>query len=257
MTLSARRGDSAIPRIGQSYGDRGLDEEIDRLWRMNHQLTSELAELRLLIGKSAQSVSNTVTPAGVQPAPIVVPVDAVESFFVVGMDGEPGESGSPGPPGVAGAAGATGADGAAGVAGAVIPGMDGQDGEQGPPGVTAPLPPGAITAVFDGGSAVPAASTRARVYIPFACTIIQAVIEANASGSAVVDVWALAGATSVPAVGNTITASAKPTLSSQQAVSDITLTGWTKSIAAGTWIVFNLDSASTVNQVTCTLIVQK
>jgi hypothetical protein len=76
------------------------------------------------------------------------------------------------------------------------------------------------------------------------------------SGSAVIDVWALAG-TTPPTVTNTIDASAKPTLSSQIAVQDTTLTGWTKSIAAGTSLRASLNSASTLTKVTLTLAVLK
>lgn len=113
------------------------------------------------------------------------------------------------------------------------------------------------SATFDGGGSLVAAGAVARVFVPYACTITEAVIQADVSGSAVVDIWVLQGDTSIPTISNTIVASAKPTLSSQQANSDTTLTGWTKTIAAKSWVYFHLDSATTCTQVNCYLVVTK
>jgi hypothetical protein len=46
-------------------------------------------------------------------------------------------------------------------------------------------------------------------------------------------------------VADTITASAKPTLSTAIKAEDATLTGWTKSIAAGSVVGVNIDSCTT------------
>ena len=64
------------------------------------------------------------------------------------------------------------------------------------------------------------------------------------SGSAVVDVWVDSFANFPPTDADTITASAPPTLSSQVASEDATLTGWTVSLSAGDVLGFNLDSVS-------------
>jgi hypothetical protein len=58
-----------------------------------------------------------------------------------------------------------------------------------------------------------------------------------------------------PTVTNTITASAKPTLSSAAKSQDSTLTGWTTSISAGDVLAFHVDSASTVTRVNLVLTV--
>jgi hypothetical protein len=79
---------------------------------------------------------------------------------------------------------------------------------------------------------------------------------ANTSGSIVVDVWKAAAPT-IPTVANTITAAAKPTLSSQQTAASSTLTGWTTSISANDIIGFNVDSATTVSWVILQLIVTR
>ncbi len=54
-------------------------------------------------------------------------------------------------------------------------------------------------------------------------------------------------------MGDTITASAKPTLSSADHNSDATLTGWTTSVAAGDVIGFKVDSVATITRATLLL----
>ena len=88
------------------------------------------------------------------------------------------------------------------------------------------------------------------VRIPFACTIISVDLIADQSGSIVIDIWKDSYANHPPTVADTITASAKPTLSSAVKSSDSTLTGWTKSVAAGDILAFKVDSAATVTLVT-------
>ena len=73
------------------------------------------------------------------------------------------------------------------------------------------------------------------------------------SGSAVIDVWKDAYANYPPTVADTITASAKPTVSSATKSQDSTLTGWTTSIAAGDILKFNLDSVTTATKIVLTL----
>jgi hypothetical protein len=61
------------------------------------------------------------------------------------------------------------------------------------------------------------------------------------SGSIVVDVWKHSG---IPTVANTITASAKPTLSSASTSLDATLTGWSPAVSAGDRFIAKVDSVS-------------
>jgi hypothetical protein len=51
-----------------------------------------------------------------------------------------------------------------------------------------------------------------------------------------------------PTVADTITASAKPTLSTAIKAEDSTLTGWTKTVTAGDVFGFSVDSATTVTR---------
>jgi hypothetical protein len=69
------------------------------------------------------------------------------------------------------------------------------------------------------------------------------------SGSIVVDIWKDTYANYPPTVADSITASAKPTLSSAIKSEDSTLTGWTTAVAAGDCFGFNVDSAATVTKV--------
>jgi len=113
--------------------------------------------------------------------------------------------------------------------------------------------------VFDGGgSAVTASTKTAVIRIPYACTITGWYLSGDVSGSAVVDVWkATYSTSSVPTVANTITASAKPTISAAFAAASTTLTGWTTSVAANDCIIFNVDSCSTITKLTIELEVSK
>jgi len=80
-------------------------------------------------------------------------------------------------------------------------------------------------------------------------TITGWYIHGNASGSIVFDIWKKAFATgSIPTVANTITASAKPTLTATFAATSSTLTGWTTTFVAGDQFLINVDSVTTLVQ---------
>jgi hypothetical protein len=113
----------------------------------------------------------------------------------------------------------------------------------------------AIRFTFDSDTAVIPAGKECAVFIPYACTITAARIAGDVSGSAVVDVWK--STSWRPTVANTITASALPTLSSATNATDSTLTGWTKSIAANTWIIFHVNSCSSIHQLIGALTVSR
>lgn len=110
---------------------------------------------------------------------------------------------------------------------------------------------------FDGGSGALAAGTVVRIPISFDCTIEEATLIADQSGSAVVDVWKDVFANYPPTVADTITASAKPTLSAATTAQDGTLTGWTTSIAAGDVLVAYLESVSGIVNLILNLKVQR
>lgn len=116
-----------------------------------------------------------------------------------------------------------------------------------------------IGITIDGGGSAIATGVKGYVNVPYACTILQATLTGDVSGSIVIDVWKLAFSTSaLPTVANTITAPAtKPTLSSAKGAQDATLTGWTTSVSAGDTIGFNVDSCTTTTKATLVLKVKK
>ena len=111
-----------------------------------------------------------------------------------------------------------------------------------------------ITVTIDGGgSALTTGAKKVYLRVPVACTIVGSYLVADQSGSIVLDVWKDSYANFPPTVADTITASAKPTLSTAQKSSDTTLTGWTTALAAGDFLEWNVDSVTTCTKVTHTL----
>lgn len=88
--------------------------------------------------------------------------------------------------------------------------------------------------------------------VRFNCTITSATLLADQTGSIVVDIWKAGYASYPPVVGNSIVASAPPTITSATKSTDSTLTGWTTSISAGDVLYFNINSCSTITN--CVLI---
>jgi hypothetical protein len=93
-----------------------------------------------------------------------------------------------------------------------------------------------------------------RVIAPFTGTIVRWKLIADASATATVDVWKDAAA--IPTNSNTITASAKPSLSAAQFNSSSTLTGWTTSVTEGDILIMETESASGCNYLSLTLVIQ-
>lgn len=119
---------------------------------------------------------------------------------------------------------------------------------------------GAVGIVIDGGGSVITTGVKGFVEVPFAGTITAATLlstdAAVTSGSIVIDVWKDTYANYPPVVGDSITASAKPTLSSAIKSRDTTLTGWTTAVAAGDILGFSVSSVTTLTKVALSLTVQ-
>ena len=84
--------------------------------------------------------------------------------------------------------------------------------------------------------------------VPYDCVITGWTIAADASGSVVVDVWKDTLANFPPNVSDTITGSAKPTLSSARTGTSTTLTGWTTTLSEGDWVKFYVQSVSGIGE---------
>lgn len=110
-----------------------------------------------------------------------------------------------------------------------------------------------LTFVIDGGGSAIATGIKGDLEIPDDYTITRATLLADQSGSIVVDLWVDAYANYPPTVADTITASAKPTISSATKSQDTTLTGWANSahLSAGDILRVNVDSCTSI--IRCTL----
>lgn len=115
-----------------------------------------------------------------------------------------------------------------------------------------------IEFVIDGGGSAISTGAAGSLVVPFNCTIIGAYLVADQTGSVQVDIWKSSGfSASLPTVSNTITASAKPVLSSAITSSNTTLTGWTTTLSRNDILRFNIDSVSTIQKLTIALMVTK
>ena len=108
---------------------------------------------------------------------------------------------------------------------------------------------------IDGGGSAVTTGTKGYVEVPYAGTITEWKIIADVSGSAVFDVWKSNAA--IPTNANTITASAKPTLTAAQRATGTTLTGWTTGVAVNDVFGFEVESASTITKAVLILVIQQ
>ncbi len=114
--------------------------------------------------------------------------------------------------------------------------------------------------IGDGTTVIPT-GVQGFVSCPVAGTITRARLLSSdpsvTSGSIVIDVWKDVYSAYPPTVADTITASAKPTISSTTKAEDSTLTGWTTSVAAGDVFGFNVDSVTSLKRVTIEITVDE
>lgn len=115
----------------------------------------------------------------------------------------------------------------------------------------------AIVFIVDNAGVAITTGIKGDLQIPFKCTIQSVTLLADQSGSIVFDIWKDTYANYPPTVADTITAGAKPTISSAVKATDATLTGWTTTIAAGDTLRFNVDSATTITRCVVILKVTK
>lgn len=110
-----------------------------------------------------------------------------------------------------------------------------------------------ITFIIDGGGSAITTGIKGDLTVPFSATITEWTLLADQSGSIVVDIWKDTYANYPPTVADTITAAAKPTITTATKGQSSTLTAWTTTITAGDTIRFNVDSITTVTRVTLSL----
>lgn len=109
----------------------------------------------------------------------------------------------------------------------------------------------------DGAGSTITTGVKGFSLVPLTGTITEATLlstDASATACSVVfDVWVDTYANYPPTVADTITASAKPTLSSANKSQDTTLTGWTTSTTEGRIVGWNVDSVTSCTRVTLVL----
>jgi len=202
---------------------------------------------------------------------------AKNNWYAVGQGDNVGATGATGPagptgagsPGPAGPTGPTGPTGGTGPTGAGAPGPTGPTGATGSTGSTGPTGATGATGATgpndiygftykaDGGGAVLTTGTQVFIEVPYACTIQRVTVIGDQSGSIAWGVWKTNYSGAPPTSGNSIVASAPPTLSSAQKSQDSTLTGWTTSVSAGDIIGLSIDSVSTLTWCSISFKVQK
>ena len=111
--------------------------------------------------------------------------------------------------------------------------------------------------VIDGGGGVITTGQKGFLEIPFNMTITRVTLMADQVGSAVVDIWKDSYAAFPPTGADSITAAAKPTITAAQKVQDATLTGWSTSLTAGDILAFNVDSVTTIQRLTISIVGKK
>jgi len=112
---------------------------------------------------------------------------------------------------------------------------------------------GQLAIDIDGAGSAITTGTYGYWRVPYDCTIDSNDLVADVSGSIVLDVWVDAYANYPPTVADTVTASAKPTLSTAIKSQDATLTGWTTSLTEGDYIGVNVDSVATITKAVLSL----
>ena len=110
--------------------------------------------------------------------------------------------------------------------------------------------PTLVRFVIDGGgSVITTGAKKAYITVPYNCTVTGWRILADVSGSIVIDIWKDTYANYPPTNADSITAAAKPTLTTAVKAESTTLTGWTTALAAGDILEIEVESATTVQKV--------
>lgn len=113
---------------------------------------------------------------------------------------------------------------------------------------------GTIGFTSDGAGIVLTTGEKGYFTTAFSGTITGWSISAvGSSPTCTIDVWKIGTGTALPTVANTITAAAKPALSTGNAVRSTNLTGWTTSFSAGDIFGFNLDAVTVATKITFAL----
>lgn len=115
---------------------------------------------------------------------------------------------------------------------------------------------GSFGITIDGSGSVLSTGNKGYLTIPYSGIITGWSLISDQVGSCVIDVWKTTSG-NIPTIVNTITGTEKPTLSSQQINSDLSLSSWLTSVSIGDVFAFNIDSVSTITRVNLSIFITK
>ena len=102
----------------------------------------------------------------------------------------------------------------------------------------------------------PAANAFQDFVVPLSCTITKVTLLGDPAGSAVVDLRRSTFASYPPLAGNSICATAKPTIVAGVKYQDAVLTGWNRDIVAGDVVRAFIESSSTFTRLSLSVDVE-
>ena len=111
-----------------------------------------------------------------------------------------------------------------------------------------------VVTIDGGGSAITTGEKKLTLEPGITGTIVGWTMAGDQTGSMVMDIWKANAA--IPTNANSITGSAKPTLSSARRGNSTTLTGWTTAVAAGDVFIFEVESITSFTHMTLTLLIR-
>ncbi len=120
-----------------------------------------------------------------------------------------------------------------------------------------PNPDVGLAFVIDGAGAAITTGEKGHLVAPYDGTIVEAEIEADKTGSIVVDIWKDTYANFPPTDADSITSATPPTITNATKNQDATLTSWTTAVTKGDILAYNVDSCATITRVTVTLYIRK
>lgn len=103
-----------------------------------------------------------------------------------------------------------------------------------------------FTVPIGDGALVISTGVKARFPVPYNFTLTKIQLGADQSGSIVLDIWKDSYANLPCTVADTITAAAKPTISSATKAEQTVFTGWDITWALGEWIYIYVDSCTSI-----------
>ena len=146
-----------------------------------------------------------------------------------------GTAGSSGSSGINGTSGSSSTAGTSGSSG--INGTSGSSGSSGSSGTSSAK---ILTFVVGDATAISTGEKiKTRIIVPYSGTITKWSLISDTSTTTVIDIWK---STTIPTNVNSITGTAKPTLSAQTFTTSSTLTGWTTTVSQDDIFVIEVES---------------